>query len=186
MTTGQIPLTEGPERRYAKALYELASENKAVDAVSKDFSKLKNVFAHEDLQRSLSSPALGSGEKSALLNALIKKAKLNKLTENFIALVGEKGRADLLPNMLRWFDVMVAEANGEVTAFVTSAKALTKAQQKEIMDFAKAKRTDAKSINLVEKVDESMIAGARVVLGSVQYDTTLRGRLQRVKNQLSQ
>lgn len=185
MTTGQIPLTEGPERRYAKALYELATENKATDAVAKDLSSFAKILENADFQAALNSPVLDNAAKEKLLQTLADTAKVSKLTKNFISLVSQKGRAELLAGMAFWFDYYNAAAKGEVTAVVTSAAALTKTQQKEVIKFAEEKCKDAKSIKLVEDVDPSVIAGTKIRLGSTQYDATLQGRIQRVKNRLS-
>lgn len=178
-------LTQGPERRYAKALFELAEEGKVVAKVKADMEVLQATLVEsEELTAFLSNPVLPQSLKTEALAQLAKKAKMQPLSQNFLNFVGEQGRSALLGGMAAWLLDLADEAEGNVKARVTSAKKLTAAQIKDLEAFVKKKNKLAKKVTVEAVVDPAVLAGLKVRVGSEEFDATASGRLARLRSTL--
>lgn len=166
--------------RYAGSLYELAEEAGTVAAVEKDLGRFADLIAGSaDLQRLISSPVFSGAEQSAAITAIAAKGKFVGLVGNFLRLVAANRRLFALPGIITAFRAIAAEKRGEVTADVTSAHALTPAQEKELA--ATLKDVAGKSVNLKISVDPSLLGGMVVRIGSRQIDTSLKTKLASLK-----
>jgi F-type H+-transporting ATPase subunit delta len=90
----------------------------------------------------------------------------------------------VLPHLIRQLNEMIAEDKGEVTADVTSAKALTKAQSEKLA--ATLKKSFGKDVKINSAVDESLIGGLIVKVGSKMIDTSIRSRLSSLQNAMKE
>ena len=178
-------LTQGPEPRYGKALFELAVENKKQKAFAKDAASIKTAIQNsKELQTVLTSPLISNAQKSEILEKIIKKLKITGDVANFIKFVANKGRAEILAGMLEWFETYLSAYEGKVNAKVISAQKLTAAQQKEISKFVLAQVKGSKTVNLDQEVDEKAIGGFKVTVGSTEFDATVQGKLNSLRSSL--
>ncbi len=166
--------------RYASALYELAEDRGALDQVAADLRTLKGMIDESaDLRRLISSPVLGRADQGNALAALGTKAEMNEITRNFLGLVASNRRAFALPGMIRGFLAKLAARRGEVTAHVTSAKALTQAQEGALK--AALKKAMGNDVAVEATVDPAVLGGLVVRVGSRMVDSTLRTKLTRLQ-----
>jgi F-type H+-transporting ATPase subunit delta len=166
--------------RYANALFELALEAKSVAGVSRDldgFAKLLDSSA--DLDRLVKSPVFSADEQSRALSAILNKAKVNPLTARFIGLVTANRRLFAIRGIIDAFKAIEAAHRGEETAEVLSARPLGAAEVKALKAAIKAAAGTDVQINA--KVDESLLGGLIVKIGSRQIDTSLRTKLNNLK-----
>ena len=171
-------------RRYAGSLLALADEKGKVDEVANDvagFAKLLSGSA--PLQAVIANPLLKRNQVANALNALVEKAGAGTLTKSFVGLVAKNGRAKDLPEMTEAFAAELAARRGELVAQVTSARALTKAQEKALAETL-AKEMGAK-IQIDQHVDPSILGGLIVRVGSKMVDSSLKTKLQKLKLSLS-
>ena len=113
----------GVPGRYAAALFELASEEKAVDKVGADLASLQTMLRDStDLQRLVRSPVFAKDAQQSALEALAKKAGISGLAANFVQLLARNRRLPALEGAISAFQLLAAEARGEVAAEVTSAE----------------------------------------------------------------
>jgi len=110
--------------------------------------------------------------------------KLSATTSNTLALLASKRRLFVLPHLVRVLQDRLAEERGEVTADVTTAKALTKAQTEALAKTLKAQV--GKSIIIKETVDESIIGGLIVKVGSKMIDTSIASKLNALQNTMKE
>ena len=103
---------------------------------------------------------------------------------NGLGVMAEKRRLFVLPQLLVKLREMIADHNGEVTAEVVSAKALTKAQSEKLAKTLKA--SVGKDVNISATVDESLIGGLIVKVGSKMIDTSIRSRLNSLQNAMKE
>ena len=165
---------------YAKALYELALDAKAIPATKKALAQLaKLAKTNKDFARMLSSPVINSEQKSKAINAILKKLKTPTLSANFVKLVAKHDRLVVLPTMIEVFSTIVAKAQKETVAEITSANALSKAQLDRLSKTLKAKT--GKTITLQTHVDPSLIGGLIVKVGSQMIDSSLKTKLSAMK-----
>lgn len=166
--------------RYASALLQLAEEAKSLKSVEKDLKTLKGLFAKSaDMTQMAASPVLADAVKAKSLLALATKAKLGKLTKNFIGTVASNGRAGELPSMITAFEQIVAERRGTESALVTSAKKLSAAQLKSIS--TNLKKSLGHTITLETALDPELLGGFSVKIGSKYYDASLKTKLEGLK-----
>ncbi|WP_344845250.1 F0F1 ATP synthase subunit delta [Celeribacter arenosi] len=174
-------ISRGIAARYAKALFELAKESKGLKALEGDVAVLSSALEESDELVSLvASPILSRDVLKSAIVAIAKKAGLSANMTNTLALMAQNRRLFALPQLLAVLRDTLAEERGEVTADVTSAKALTKAQSDKLAKTLKAQFGKDVSINAT--VDESLIGGLVVKVGSRMIDTSIRAKLNSLQN----
>ncbi|MFZ2619555.1 MAG: ATP synthase F1 subunit delta [Alphaproteobacteria bacterium] len=176
-------LMHGPEKRYANALFTQAGKDVSGVRVGVDVL-LATFAAAPTFQAYLASPLVKNSEKVAALSDVLKAAKAPKVWFNFVALLGQESRLDMLSGIVDCLTTMLDKAEGRVTAQVATATALTASQRKAIEAQVKALDKTTKDVTIAEKVVPSLIAGARVQVGSRAWDATLRAHLNALKQHL--
>ncbi len=167
-------------RPYGSALFDLAKEAKSVEATEKDLDAVNDLIeSSDDFSRFLVSPTITTDAKSAALNAIIDKTKPSELVGNTLRLVARNGRLFALAAIIAEYKRLAAESRNEVSAEVTSAAPLSNAQEKDLAKVLKDKI--GKDITLITRVDESLIGGLVVKVGSQMIDTSLKTKLSAMK-----
>lgn len=183
---GEEPIVSGMAGRYATALFDLALEEKAVDAVRADLETFDAMVAGSpDLLRLVRSPVFGAEEQGRALGAVLAKAGIESLALNFLKLVASNRRLFAVRDMIRSFRTLVARWKGEVTAEVTAAEPLSDNHIEALKAALKAV-SGGKSVDLDVKVDPSIIGGLVVKLGSRMVDSSLRTRLNAIKHAMKE
>lgn len=178
---GEDPIISGMAGRYANALFELALDNKAVDAVKKDLDQFDALVADSaDLNRLVRSPAFGADEQLKALSAILSKAGIAGLAANFLRVITTNRRLFAVHDMIRAYRVLVARHKGEVTAQVTVAEKLSDKNMDALKGALKSV-TGGKEIDLDVKVDPAIIGGLVVKVGSRMVDSSLRTKLNSIK-----
>ena len=178
-------ISTGIATRYATAVFDLAKEGKSIKALESDVAALEAATNDSaDLRTLLTSPLYSREEQSAAITAIAKKMKLSDTTSNVLALLASKRRLFVLPNLIAVLQDKLAEERGEVTAEVTTAKALTKAQTEKLSKTLKAQV--GKAVTIKETVDESIIGGLIVKVGSKMLDTSIASKLNALQNTMKE
>ena len=178
-------ISTGIAARYASAVFDLAKEGKAIENLETDIGALDAAMTDSaDLRTLLNSPLYSRDEQSAAIAAIAKKMKLSATTTNVLGLLAQKRRLFVLPQLVATLRDRLAEERGEVTADVTSAKALTKAQSDKLAKTLKAQV--GKVVTIKETVDESIIGGLIVKVGSKMIDTSIKSKLNALQNTMKE
>jgi F-type H+-transporting ATPase subunit delta len=178
---GQDPIVAGMAGRYANALFELALEQKALDAATADLERFDALLAGSaDLQRLVRSPVFSSEEQLRAIAAVLDKSGISGIAANFIQLVARNRRLFAIGQMIRAFRHLAARHRGEVNADVTVAERLSESHLGALKDALKSV-TGGKEVELDVKVDPSIIGGIMVKLGSRMVDASLRTKLNAIK-----
>ena len=173
-------LTSGLTGRYANALFELARDGAQLDEVAGDLDGLGTLIdENEDFARLIRSPVLGRDEQGKAMAAILDRAGAIELVRKFVGLLAHNRRLFVLPQIVRAYRALLADYRGEVGAEVTSARPLSEAQQ-EALGRALAQAV-GREVNLTARVDDGLIGGLIVRLGSRMLDTSLRTQLQNLK-----
>jgi F-type H+-transporting ATPase subunit delta len=166
--------------RYASALFDLATEAKAVDAVSADLASFDALIAESpDLLRLVKSPVFSSEEQEKAVTAILAKAGIGGVAANFIRLVARNRRLFAIRDMARVYKALVARARGEASAEVTVAQELSAEHLAALKAALKA--STGKDVSLDVTVDPSLIGGLTVKIGSRMIDASLKTKLQSIK-----
>ncbi len=169
-------ITAGLAGRYAVALFDLARESNAIDAVSRSLAALRSGLAESaDLSALIASPVVGRGDAAKAVAAVAAAMKLDSLTTKFLGVLADNRRLADLRRMIDAFDAIVADHRGEVTAKVTSAHPLTAEQLKELT--ANLKTRVGRDVAVATTVDPAILGGLVVQLGSQLIDGSIRTRL---------
>jgi len=167
--------------RYARALFELALDNKAVDAVKTDLDRFDAMLSDSpDLLRLVRSPAFGVEAQTRALTAVLDKAGIGGYARNFLLLLAQNRRLFALRDIIRGFRNLVANWKGEVRAEVTAAEPLSE-KHLDALKAALKSVTSGKTIDLNVKVDPAIIGGLTVKVGSRMVDSSLRTKLNAIK-----
>ena len=163
--------------RYASALYELASDNKAVTAVEADLDTLSEALrTAPDFSALIRNPLVSRGDAAKAMDAVAKLLGLSATTRNFLGVLAANGRLTALPEVIRAFSTIAAAARGEVTAEVTSAHPLDAGQLQQLAEKLKAR--EGRDIKIKASVDPELLGGLVVRIGSRQIDSSIRTRLK--------
>ena len=180
-----VSISRGIAARYATAVFELAKEAKSIKALEGDVAVLSAALADsDDLNALITSPVVTRDEASAAISGIAKKAKLSDITSNTLALMAQKRRLFALPQLVAALEAKLAEERGEVTAEVVSAKALTKTQETKLVKTLSEQV--GKTVTLNATVDESLIGGLIVKVGSKMIDTSIRSKLNALQNTMKE
>ncbi len=171
--------------RYAKAVFEIAKDEKALPTLEADTEGLAAALAiSPEFAEMIASPVVTRSEQSAAIAAIAAKMGLSAIMSNTLALMASKRRLFVLPQLVANLRARIAEEKGEVTADVISAAALTAAQASALAASLKAKI--GKDVKLNATVDESLIGGLIVKLGSSMIDTSVKARLSALQNAMKE
>jgi F-type H+-transporting ATPase subunit delta len=175
----------GIASRYATAVFELAKEAKKLAAVEKDIDALAAAMTDSaDLRDLISSPVYASDAQSKAIVAIAGKMGLGDILTGTLGLMAEKRRLFVLPYLIDAVRELIAAEKGEMTAEVTSAKKLTKAQETKLA--AELKKTVGKDVKIDASVDEALIGGLVVKLGSKMIDTSIASQLSKLQNAMKE
>jgi F-type H+-transporting ATPase subunit delta len=178
---GKDPIISGMAGRYGNALFELARDSKAVDAVKADLDRFDALIAdNPDLNRMVRSPVFGADEQLRALAAILDKAGIKGLAANFLRVITTNRRLFAVRDMIRAYRVLAARQKGEVTAEVTVAEPLSDKNVGALKDALKSV-TGGKDIDLDMNVDPAIIGGLIVKVGSRMVDSSLRTKLNAIK-----
>lgn len=170
-------------KRYARAFYETLKESGKFDSV---FSQLKEIVMllqeSQDFLNFIKSPLLKRDEKIQFFEKLKNDGKIGSDLYNFIALLVNKGRVSLLPEIYEYMNFLDMEDRGEVVAEVTTAFEVNDVIKDEIK--SSLEKVSGKKVSLDLKVDKSIIAGLVAKIKSVQYDASVKGQLDRLRDRL--
>ena len=171
--------------RYASAVFDLAKDGKKLKALETDVDALGAALDDSsDFVDLISSPIYGRDAQGAAITAIAKKMELSPVVSNTLALMAQKGRLFVLPQLVEQLREKIAEEKGEVTADVTAAKALTKAQSDKLAKTLKEQI--GKTVKINTTVDESLIGGLIVKVGSKMIDTSIRSKLDALQNTMKE
>ncbi|MBV8889230.1 MAG: F0F1 ATP synthase subunit delta [Alphaproteobacteria bacterium] len=175
----------GLAERYAAALFDLADERRAFDAVAGDLVQLRTMLRESaDLARLVRSPVLSRAAQGQAVGLIAERAGLGQLTRDFLAVVARNRRLFAVPAMIEAYLAKLAERRGEVTAEVTAAQPLSEAQRDALSE--QLRRAVGRRVTVDIKVDAGLIGGMIVRLGSRMIDASVRSQLQRLQLAMKQ
>lgn len=167
--------------RYAKSLLDLSLENNILDKVNNDMVQLSEICAEsKDFASLLKNPVINAEKKAEVFDAIF-KGKIEDLSLNFIQLVNKNSRESILALVAKSFNDLYKAHNNILDVELVSAVSLEDATKSKILDKIKAENNGAQ-INLIEKIDESVLGGFIIKIGDKQLDASVASQLSNLKN----
>jgi F-type H+-transporting ATPase subunit delta len=185
LVSAEDPSVSGVSGRYATALFELARDEKSIDAVKADLDRFDAMLADSvDLKRLVRSPVFSAGEQSKALAAVLEKAGIAGISAKFLKVLTANRRLFVVSDVTRAFRALVARFKGEATADVTVAEKLSDKNLDALKTALKS--VTGKDVALNVNVDPSIIGGLVVKLGSRMVDSSLRTKLNSIKHAMKE
>lgn len=171
--------------RYARALVEVVLEQRIDANVAREQLNAiaEAVRESADLRRVWESPAIPAEQKRAVLDGIVGQISAFKAIRNFIAVIIDHRRIPMLDHIARQFAVELDAQLGFVEAEVSSARELSQEEKRELE--SQVKRLTSKTVRARYVSDPGLLGGVMVRVGSTIYDGSVRGQLEKMKEQLS-
>lgn len=170
--------------RYAKSLLDLAIERNELAAVKSDVDNLIAMGANRDLAVVLKSPVINGTKKKAIFSELLDKSGAKDLTKTFVNVLIGKGRESDLLGILGAFDDQYKVLNKITTVKVTSATALDAASLEAIKTQLKAAGKTEANVEIVTRIDPSIIGGFILEFDGKVYDASVAHKLNEIRKTL--
>ncbi|MBA3476689.1 MAG: ATP synthase F1 subunit delta [Actinobacteria bacterium] len=169
------------QRMYARSLFQAAQGQGKLDVVYQELGDFAAaVVGVPELRNLLANPELDPRAKAGVLEEILGDA--DELVHNFILLVAEKGRATEIEEIYRELDALVAAEQKRLTVELTTAFELSDEEADSILK--KIEAASGRSVEATRKVDPGLIGGIVLQAGSLRVDASVRGRLNRLRQQL--
>lgn len=177
-TTDQT--VSGVPGRYASALFELASEEKATEEVSRQLHSFQSAIDQsEDLNRLVISPVFSSADQIGALDAVAGQLGITGATLNFLKLCARNRRLSAVRGVIKAYATLLGQSKGEIAGEVASAEPLSGQQLDDLK--AALKSALGRDVLLSTRVDSSLLGGLIVKVGSRMMDNSLKTKLQTLK-----
>lgn len=174
-------MSSGVAKRYAKAIFGLAKEDKKIESLSTDLTSMGDALhISEELNQLISSPVYNRLDQENAILAISDRMGLSDLMKSSLGLLAMKRRLNILPTLIEEVKAYIAEDKGEVTVNVTSASTLSDTQTKDLTKSLE--KTIGKEIKIEAIIDESLIGGLIVKVGSKMIDSSIRSKLANLQN----
>jgi F-type H+-transporting ATPase subunit delta len=182
---GEAPIVSGMAGRYATALFELALDAHAVDAVKADLEAFDDLIVQsQDLARLVRSPVYTADQQMRAIAAVIERARIRSQAAQFLKFVASNRRLFAVRDMIRAYRELVSRHKGEISAQVTVAEPLGAAHLTAIKDALAS--VTGKQVEVDVRVDPAIIGGLIVKLGSRMVDGSLRTKLSAIKHAMKE
>ena len=170
-------------RTYARALFDAAKDQGRVEEVREELDSFVTAL-HDvpELDALLRNPQLNPSAKAEALRALL--ANADELVRNFLRLVAEKGRAPLIEEMAGEYEAIVAAEEQILNVEVTTAYELSDQEADSIVK--QIEQASGRRVEAERSVDPDLVGGLVLKAGSLEVDSSVRGRLNRLRRELAQ
>lgn len=171
-------------RRYAKAIFDIGSDQGGLDKLGADLRTLVAAMRDSaELQQVLTSPALKKSDRRKVIDAILQRIGVVTTTRNAVYLLLDGERLGELPMISRELDRMIEEKAGRVSAEVVSAKPLDPSQLSQIT--AALEKLSGKKVSVSSRQDADLLGGVVAKVGDTVYDGSLRTQLRTLRDELS-
>lgn len=182
---GENPTVSGVAGRYATALFELARDERSVDVVKADLDRFDAMVAQSaDLARLVRSPVFSAEEQLKALSAILDAAQLTGTAAKFLKVLAVNRRLFVVSDVIKTFGVLVAAFKGEATADITVAEPLSDRNLDALKTALKS--VTGREVSLNVRIDPAIIGGLIVKVGSRMVDSSLRTKLNSLKNAMKE
>jgi F-type H+-transporting ATPase subunit delta len=165
--------------RYASALFDLARDQRQIDAVGRSLDSLNQALLDsKDFAELIASPLVSREEAGKAFAALAPQLGLDPITTNFLGVLARNGRKNELRAVIRAFRRLAAEHRGEITAEVVTARPLNDDQVGALKQQLRSRA--GRDVTIEAEVDPTILGGIVVKLGSQRIDASIRTKLNRL------
>lgn len=169
-------------RRYAKALFAVGKEDGKFEEYSEALQGMAQLYADTDLEDSLTNPLYPMDVREKVMEGVVASIGVDKVMANFLNLLVEKKRADVLPDIADEYQIMVDEEKNVSHGTVVSAVELSKKLQAKVQ--ATLEKITGKKVELTASVDPSIIGGIIAKVGDLELNGSIKTQLASLKDSI--
>ena len=178
-------MSSATSSKFARALAEVAEESKQEIRVQAELSEFAELIAsHKELSDTLTNPAIPFAAKRNIVEEIGRKASLEKMTVNFVLVLLEHGQIDQIEDVVEAYDEVLDEFHGILRARVVSSEELRKDVHERIRKVAAG--LTGKEVKIDYDVDEALVGGFKLQIGSTIYDGSLQNQLDEIRRRLTE
>ena len=182
MSTNKSFSTETSER-YARALYEVSKESSELKKIEADIKNFQSIFdSNSEIKNFIQNPTHIIETQNKVLNILSEKLNFTKNLKNFFLLLVKKRRMFFIKKITDTFLKLCSKNRGEIKASLISSKELTSNELENIS--AELSSSMNSTIKFDYKVDQSLIGGLKLQLGSFMIDASIKNKLKKYKQRM--
>ena len=164
-------------------MYELANENSELEVIEKNVNELLTIYStSKELKNFIKNPTQSQSIQLEILNKISIQMNLSKIIQNFLGVLVTKRRIFFIKKIFLSFLSLASKQRGELKASLVSSKNLT-SEELEILskDLSKTMRAP---IALDYEVDENLIGGLKMQIGSLMIDTSIKNKLKKYEQKM--
>lgn len=167
-------------RRYAKAVFELAGDDRDLDEWSRRLAQVRDLLSDPAVAAVLTNPTIPTGRRMEVFS----DGALDSETANLVKLLIESNRVDEIDGITEEFDRLADDAAGRVRATVTTAVELESADRDRVA--AQLSKQLGKKVTMRAQVDPRILGGLKVQYGDRLIDASVATRLQQLRRRLTE
>ena len=167
------------------ALFELSKENNQTEEFIANINSFKKIYtSNKEFRNFIENPTYSGENQKIVFDKIFSIMNLNQLVKNFFLTLILKKRIFFVEQIIEEFLKLISQKRGEISGILISSK---KIEDKTITEIEKAITSNIKhSIKLKTKIDESLIGGIVIQIGSLMIDTSIKDKLQKYKKLMSE
>jgi F-type H+-transporting ATPase subunit delta len=167
-------------KRWARALFDLGEEQKALLAVMREVQRAAEVWAESpELRQTVTNPLLAGKTRRGVWNEVTGRLGTGRQVRAFLGLLFDKGRLAELPGIARELQILCDRRDGRLRAEVVSAAPLDDDTVNRIR--AAVQRSTGKAVVMTRREDPALLGGIVTRVGDLMFDGSLRTRLSRIR-----
>ena len=177
--------SSGISQRYALALYELSKEKNATEEFVSNMNTFMKIFnSNKELKNFVKNPTYSIKKQKIIFEKILTLMNFNKIVKNFFSILIVKKRIFFLDRIVEEFLKLISLKRGEISGSLISSK---KIDEKTVLGIEREISENIKRpIKLKSKIDESLIGGIVIQIGSLMIDTSIKNKLQKYKKLMTE
>jgi F-type H+-transporting ATPase subunit delta len=172
-------------KRYAKAFFDIAGEEDSYEKYYDELKSFSSILAEsKSLKDFLSDPVFDQADKKAVVEEVLKRIDISNMTDNFLKLLVDKQRIDILSDIVSCYREYVDKALKKVRANVKTAFPLSAELSKSIKNSLEG--SAGKKVDITIEEDSSLLGGIVIRIGDIIYDGSIKTQLNNIKSLLGE
>ncbi|MGV8057858.1 MAG: ATP synthase F1 subunit delta [Smithellaceae bacterium] len=172
-------------KRYARAFFDIAAEEKQLEKYYNELTQISSIIAQDNaLREFLANPVFEQAIKKNVVEKIIGKLDLSKMTINFLKLLVDKKRIEVLPDIAICYRQMADEALKKVRVSLKTAFPLSDSMQSYIN--SSLEKLTGRQVEMTVEKDPALLGGIVIGVGDTLYDGSIKNQLNNMRNLLGE